>query len=387
MKITQSFKMAFSAILANKMRSFLTMLGVIIGVFAVVVLISIGEGAQNMVMEQFDGLGTNLISVQTMSYRNTMSLADMDEILEIEGVQYCAPMLNGSAYVRGNGESVANATLYATTFDYVDAYKYDLHAGRNINLTDAENRFNVVIIGSEIADEIFGYQDVVGEKIRINGTPFKIVGVFEEQEESLMGTNGNTCVIPITVGERMLQTKDIRMALVATDEGADVNKVKSEVEKLVKQKVGEDNYYVQSSQEMLSIMDTMMGTLTGMLGGIAAISLLVGGIGIMNIMLVSVTERTREIGIRKAIGAKRSNILTQFLIEAIVITVIGGILSLVLSYVTLIFVGDAMGTDVSMSTNTMMLGIIFCIVIGLVFGVYPANKASKMNPIEALRYE
>lgn len=386
MKITQSFKMALAAIFSNKMRSFLTMLGVIIGVFAVVVLISIGQGATNSILSEFDSLGTNLISVSVFSSRHSVDISEAEAFRDLEGIEYSAPVMSGRSDIRRGGESL-NVSVNGTNEDYVLANKLALSSGRNLNRTDMENRFNVAVIGYDIADELFGYQDVVGETIRIKGSSFQIIGVIEKQAESIMGSNNAMCLIPASVGERLLQMRGISEIMLAAEEGADVMQVKSTAEGVLLDLVGEDNYYIYSAQEMLDIVDSTMATMTVMLGGIAAISLLVGGIGIMNIMLVSVTERTREIGIRKAIGAKRRNILSQFLIEAVVITVMGGLIAILLSHITLILVGDAMNVDMAMSPQTVTLGIGFCVFIGLLFGVYPANKASKLNPIDALRHE
>lgn len=386
MKITQSFKMALAAIFSNKMRSFLTMLGVIIGVFAVVVLISIGQGATNSILSEFDSLGTNLISVSVFSSRHSVDISEAESFRDLEGIEYSAPVMSGRSDVRHGGESL-NVSINGTNEDFLPANKIELSSGRNLNRTDMENRFNVAVIGYDIADELFGYQDVVGESIRIKGMSFQIIGVVEKQAESIMGSNNAMCLIPASVGERLLQMRGISEIVLAAEEDADVMQVKSTAEAMLLDLVGEDNYYIYSAQEMLDIVDSTMATMTVMLGGIAAISLLVGGIGIMNIMLVSVTERTREIGIRKAIGAKRRNILSQFLIEAVVITVMGGLIAIALSHITLILVGDAMNVDMAMSPQTVTLGIGFCVFIGLLFGVYPANKASKLNPIDALRHE
>ncbi len=386
MSILQSFKMAFSAILGNKMRSFLTMLGIIIGVFAVVVLVSIVQGATGSVTSQLQSMGTNRLTVQITGMRTTFTYDDAEEMGEIEGIADCAPVISSSVTMRANGETYTT-TLYGTNEHYLVSQEYELSAGRNLNQTDLDNRFQVVVIATDIADELFGYRDVVGENLRINGATYKIVGVIEEQAESMLGSANDYAIIPFATATRLFKTDSIRQVIMTAANGDDVPALKTQIEQFVEKKVGEDNYRVSSSQELLDTMNEAIGTLTLMLGGVAGISLLVGGIGIMNIMLVSVTERTREIGIRKAIGAKRRNILTQFLIEAIVVTILGGIIALGLSYVALIVLGDYMGIEMAMSPDTISLGISFCLVIGVVFGVYPANKASKLNPIEALRHE
>jgi len=386
MNMIQSFKMAFSAILGNKMRSFLTMLGIIIGVFAVVVLVSIVQGATNSVMSQLQGMGTNLLSVAVTGNRTALEYDDLDVLLDMEGISACAPNISGNVTLRGNGETLYKQ-LYGANDQYLKAMEYELLDGRDINQTDMDNRFQVAVIGVDIADDIFGYRDVVGETLRINGHSYKVVGILEEVADSMFSSPNELVIIPFQTAERLLQMRSIRSITILVQDSDRVPEMKSLVETEVERLVGEDNYSVSSSQELLNTMNDAFDTLTLMMGGVAGISLLVGGIGIMNIMLVSVTERTREIGIRKAIGAKRRAILSQFLIEAIVVTLIGGIIALGFSHIALIILGNFMGIALSMSAETIALGVGFCLVIGLVFGVYPANKASKLNPIEALRHE
>ena len=388
----QSIQMAFKSIMGNKMRSFLTMLGIIIGVVAVVVLVSIGQGANQSVSESIQKMGTNLLSVNiNMRRNNPINLDRVNEMRRLEGVAQASPVSNSSGTLKAGLNQYEDGSIIATTPGYDVIRNYSLKYGRFITEPDVNNRSFVAVLGQEAAEELFGSLNVVGESFTWKGYPFTVVGVLDEIGTSMIGSGDNLIIIPYTVGERLFQRKGISSVYVSAMSADDVSvaqeSLTSYMDRLMVGAYSSTKYNIYNQTTALETLNTATNTLTLMLGGIAAISLLVGGIGIMNIMLVSVSERTREIGIRKAIGATRRNILSQFLVEALVISLIGGLIGLGISVLATRLLEPVLEMTLNISPSIAALSVGFSLSIGVIFGLYPANKASKLLPVIALRHE
>ena len=393
--IYQSFKMAVKAIAGNKMRSFLTILGVVIGVVAIVVLVSIGQGANSSVVESIEGMGTNLITANINARRmNPIDLDSLNELAQNEAISYVAPIASVSGTVKAGTTTYDDGVVQGTTPGYESIRNWTVAEGRFLQQPDIDNRSFVAVIGSEAATEMYGTTHAVGETFSLNGYTITVVGVLEAVGSSASGSNDNQILIPFTLAQRLSNQTSISSFYVSAASSSQVEQAQAAVESYLEKAFENYNtrsfgtqYSVFNQTEMLSTLNETTNTLTLMLGGIAAISLLVGGIGIMNIMLVSVSERTREIGIRKAIGAARGNILTQFLIESLVVSLMGGLLGLAISVVAVKALAPVLQMTLTIPVNVAWMAIGFSVFIGVVFGMYPANKASKLRPIEALHYE
>ena len=393
--IYQSFKMAVKAIAGNKMRSFLTILGVVIGVVAIVVLVSIGQGANSSVVESIEGMGSNLITANINARRmNPIDLDSLNELAQNEAISYVAPIASVSGTVKAGTTTYDDGVVQGTTPGYESIRNWTVAEGRFLQQPDIDNRSFVAVIGSEAATEMYGTTHAVGETFSLNGYTITVVGVLEAVGSSASGSNDNQILIPFTLAQRLSNQTSISSFYVSAASSAQVEQAQAAVESYLEKAFENYNtrsfgtqYSVFNQTEMLSTLNETTNTLTLMLGGIAAISLLVGGIGIMNIMLVSVSERTREIGIRKAIGAARGNILTQFLIESLVVSLMGGLLGLAISVVAVKALAPVLQMTLTIPVNVAWMAIGFSVFIGVVFGMYPANKASKLRPIQALHYE
>ena len=393
--IFQSFKMALKAIAGNKMRSFLTILGVVIGVLAIVVLVSIGQGANSSVTASIEGMGTNLISATINARRTNPVTADgLNELAENEAIAYIAPLTNVSGTVKAGVNTYDDGTVQGTAPGYEHIRNWTVAEGRFLTQPDIDNRSFVAVIGAEAASEMYGTTHAVGETFTLSGYTMTVVGVLKANGESASGSNDNQILIPYTLAQRLSNSTGISSFYVSAASSDQVTQAQAAVEAYLEKAFEGYNtrsfgtqYSVYNQTEMLSTLSDTTATLSLMLGGIAGISLLVGGIGIMNIMLVSVSERTREIGIRKAIGAARGNILMQFLIEALVVSLMGGLLGLALSVGLVKILGPLLDMTLTVPINVAWMAIGFSVFIGVVFGLYPANKASKLKPIEALHYE
>jgi putative ABC transport system permease protein len=390
MKIGQGFKMALKSIMANKMRSFLTMLGIIIGVSSVITLVGIGQGTSKRITDQMQALGTNLLTVNILGRGSTSTLTSEQAFAfaDIEGVKYSAPHSSHNATVK-YGTTGVSVNVVGTNADYFHLRGYELAAGRFIAQIDLDFRQKIAVLGASTAEDLFGYANPVGEYVRINGTRFKVVGLLAEKGSSVMGSYDEIVIIPLTTAERMFQSRGIRNIYIQAESSDKLEAVQEAVEANLSDlfRGQEDAYRVFNQEEMLETVTSVSDTLSLALGGIAGISLLVGGIGIMNIMLVSVTERTREIGIRKAIGAKKRDILIQFLIEAVTISLLGGLLGVGFGMAGGRAVSALIQIDVVHSADMIALALGFSMLIGVVFGIYPANKAAMLKPIDALRFE
>ena len=393
--IYQSFKMAVKAIAGNKMRSFLTILGVVIGVVAIVVLVSIGQGANSSVVESIEGMGTNLITANINARRmNPIDLDSLNELAQNEAISYVAPIASVSGTVKAGTTTYDDGVVQGTTPGYESIRNWTVAEGRFLQQPDIDNRSFVAVIGSEAATEMYGTTHAVGETFSLNGYTLTVVGVLAQVGSSASGSNNNQILIPFTLAQRLSNQTSISSFYVSAASSSQVEQAQAAVESYLEKAFTNYNtnsfgtqYSVFNQSEMLSTLSETTNTLTLMLGGIAAISLLVGGIGIMNIMLVSVSERTREIGIRKAIGAARGNILMQFLIESLVVSLMGGLLGLAISVAAVKALAPVLQMTLTIPVNVAWMAIGFSVFIGVVFGMYPANKASKLRPIEALHYE
>ena len=401
----QAISMAFKAIAGNKIRAFLTMLGVIIGVVSVTVLIAIGQGTTSVVTDSISSMGTNLLTVSIQTRRVGMfgfgdsnrssnakgtvilKLADVLSLEDEEPIKSVSPVVNGSLTVKA-GSVNTNASIIGVLPAYEEIVNQHVESGRYIIDADVDNRSAVCVIGPGLAEDLFGNTNVVGNTLHIDGRKFEIVGVLESKGTSMSGSSDDTLILPFTLAQRMLESTTISSIYISATDSTTVDAAQTVVENFLYKKYQDDSTYsVMNQTQMLEMISETTGTLSLMLGGIAGISLLVGGIGIMNIMLVSVTERTREIGIRKAIGAKRRNILMQFLVESIVISGLGGLLGLAFGYLIMQALSEVLGMKLTMSLGVAQLAIGFSMGVGVIFGLYPANKASKLRPIEALHYD
>ena len=394
--ILQSLRMALKAIGSNKMRSFLTILGIVIGVVAIIVLVAIAQGTNSSVTSSIESLGTNLLTVNIKSARsNPITMEGLDSLVEnnsntISGI---APLISQSVTAKAGTITYDEATVEGTVPGYDEIRDLPVASGRFLKQPDIDNRSYVAVIGTDVATELYGTTNCVGEEFSVEGYVFTVVGVFEEQGTSSSGSNDSRIVIPFTLAERLYQSKGINTFYVSATSADTVTAAELLLTSYLDNEFSattddtSDAYEIMNQTDMLDTLTETTDTLAYMLGGIAAISLLVGGIGIMNIMLVSVSERTREIGIRKAIGAARGNILMQFLIEALVVSVMGGLIGIIISFIAMQILAPILDMTLTMSPYIAILSVGFSLVIGVIFGLYPANKASKLRPIEALRYE
>lgn len=398
----QVIKIAFRGLMANKMRSFLTMLGIIIGVGAIIAMLSIGEGAKKQVTESIQRFGTNLLRVRPGAARQrhvhsgeveTLTLADAHAIEEkIPYVVAVVPTVMNMAQVKFANKN-ASTSVTGTTREYPEVNNYSVGDGRFINRSDVKIMAKVVALGTTVKNELFGEGVAVGKYIKVNGVNFMVVGVMKSKGQSSWRDPDDQIFIPITTSQKRLFKKDSINNIYLQVEHVDrIQAVKDSVDKLLRTRhriaAGTDSdFNVRDYTEFISSLKEISQTFTILLGGIAAVSLLVGGIGVMNIMLVSVTERTREIGIRMAVGAKRKDILLQFLLEALVITFMGGIIGIIVGALISYGVSNFGGWDTEITPSSILLAFLFSVIIGLIFGIFPARKASYMDPIEALRYE
>ena len=394
MRAWQSLRMALDAVLANKLRSFLTMLGIIIGVVALVVLVSLVTSTSDAVTAQVQALGTDMLSVSILNdQENPIKLSELSDIAQLPEIFSVAPLAQFSATAKVQHEE-ESVTVYGTTAAYAQIQGLELAYGRFLKTADVENSSYVAVLSDAAADELFGLSDVTGQSLSLDGRSFQIVGVLEEDDSMLSALmSGLGVYVPYTVAERLSATAGSVTRLYASSADADgLDQAEEALDDwlLHRLKMEEDAYLLINQSGVMDALGTINDTLAYLLGGIAAISLLVGGIGIMNIMLVSVTERTREIGIRKAIGAGRGSILLQFLTEALLISLAGCIIGLLCSYLLLAAISyAARGLELvfTMAPGVAGLAVGFSVAIGVLFGIYPAYKAASKQPIEALHYE
>ena len=400
----ESFLMAWASLIANKMRSILTMLGIIIGVAAVIALVSIGNGVKQDIQNSISSLGSNLLMVMPGAPRTpgvrpsqgsmkSLKVSDYQAISKLDGVKAASPY-TANSYVSIYQSKNWTTTVSGVSSNFQDVNNWTMAEGRFISSKNVENRERVAVVGQTVVKNLFAGEDPVGKEIRVKNIPFRVIGVLNSKGNGTMGNDQDDVIfIPYTTAMERVEGVDyLRMVYVVASDDNGIDRLQSDIENLlrVRHSIKDTNLDDFNIQNMKSIMETMeqtTGTLTLFLGAVAAISLVVGGIGIMNIMLVSVTERTREIGIRKALGATYFVIVTQFLIEAVVISLMGGLIGIALGIGASKLIGLASGMSTVISVPTIILSFAFSMAIGLVFGIYPARKAAKLNPIDALHYE
>ncbi|MCD7769285.1 MAG: ABC transporter permease [Oscillospiraceae bacterium] len=395
--LSQSFKMALKSIAGNKFRAFLTMLGIIIGVMALVILVSLVNGATGTMTDTISSLATDTITVTVSDDKgDPITLDTLDEWMEEDGIGLLAPVGETSVTAKYDATSTT-AEVYGTTPAYETINEMNLLLGRFIKSSDVDNHTTVCVINEATATALVGYTDCLGEELSLDGMKFTIVGVLEDDDDSLtsvVSSSSYTIYIPYTTLLRLSSTvsSDITSFTVSAAEDSDMSTAEAAITTLLMERFEEDEdaFEVATQDVMEDTMSSITSILSILLGGIAAISLIVGGIGIMNIMLVTVTERTREIGIRKAIGAGRGVILQQFLLESVVLCMLGCAIGVFLSWAVLqvvTVVVSSLSMTFEMNVPVVLIAVGFCFFIGIVFGLYPANKAAKMAPIDALHYD
>lgn len=377
-------KLSLKSIFNNKMRSFLTMLGIIIGVMAVVILVSITQGAASGITESISDMGSQQITATISDDDVSISADEIESLESYPTIDSAAPIITTTETVKKNSNT-GNYSVVGITPDYFSVRDIDIQRGRKIVESDIEWNTNVCVLGTEVAADLFGTWDAVDGTIIIGSSIYKVIGVLEEQGSSLAGSDDSKIFIPYSTASRMTGQTGVSSFYIKAASENTVNAAINSVETFLLQATrDEETYTVSNQSEVLDTMDDVTNTMSLLLAGIAAISLLVGGIGIMNIMLVSVTERTREIGIRKAVGAKRKHIMLQFLCEACILSVLGGLIGLIFSFCVIKCYSLATASAAGMNWIVGFAAIGFCIMIGVVFGSYPAAKASRLQPIDAL---
>jgi putative ABC transport system permease protein len=409
MTIGEAFLEALESLSGNKLRSGLTVLGIVIGVAAVIAMLAVGQGAQASITGSISGIGTNLLFVfrggPGDEVRNTkpLTIGDADALQDrfvAPSIEAVAPALQEDAVVSFGGEQTS-PQLFGVTPPYFQVRNLNLAEGEFITEEHILGRASVVLLGPEVAESLFGHADgVTGETVRIEGQPFRVIGVLQSKGGGAFGSEDNQVIVPFTTAQARLVRRSandrVDIIFVQAVSGDLVSQATEEISQVLRTRhrtpVGADDFTVFSQQDLLTTFESITGILKVFLGGIGGISLLVGGIGIMNIMLVSVTERTREIGLRKALGARKRDILTQFLTESSLLSLIGGLIGILLGWTISFVVGKiaaANGTAFTpvVGLDAIALATIFSAIVGLFFGIYPASRAANLEPVEALRYE
>lgn len=389
MNLFQAFKMALKSLSTSKMRSFLTMLGIIIGVASVIILVSIVNGVTTQVTDTFESLGANTLTL-SISGRGGNRAVDVDDMIKLaddnpDVIVGVSPVVTVSSTVKYGDENILT-TATGVNEEYEIIKDIEIAEGRGICYADVENRLHNCVVGTYITEELFGGIDYMGQSIKINGTDFKIVGVIEESADSEDGSADEVIYIPYTLAMKLNYVSNVSSFTFAAANNELTNEVEDIIDRFMYSIFGSTDYHnIINMADMLDTLNEITAMMSVMMAGIAGISLLVGGIGIMNIMLVSVTERTREIGVRKSLGATPWDIQSQFVVEAITTSALGGIIGVLLG----ILLSEAckVFTHTALSVPSMIIAFLFSVFIGVAFGYFPAKKAAKLNPIDALRYD
>lgn len=408
MNLVSTLLEALESLSSNKARTALTMLGIIIGVGAVIAMLAIGNGTKQAIVGEIEGIGTNLLFVMSnyedVTNPEPLTIRDAEMIadpISAPAVGAAAPVIQGQAELTNAGNATT-ASIVGVTEKYSTVQTVELSEGDFFNSSQISGLASAVILGTNVADDLFGRSDgLVGETVRIAGQPFRVVGILKKEGGSEFGNSpDDQILVPLTTAQIRLMPGKVKnqvdMIYVSAIDADSVKSAEDQISLILRDqhniKLGEDDFRIISQEMFLDMASTVTGVFTIFLGGVAGISLLVGGIGIMNIMLVSVTERTKEIGLRKAVGAKKKDILTQFLIESSLLSVIGGIIGIILGWLLSLGIGKIAEMNdfllnPSITLNSVLLATLFSAAVGLFFGIYPANRASQLEPIEALRSE
>jgi len=404
MKLGELISLAISRLGTSRLRSTLTMLGIIIGVASVVALVSVGQGASSGITNQINSLGTNLLTVNAgasfsgftrgaAGSATTLTTGDATAISQISGVAAIAPETSTSEFVV-NGTKNTTTTILGTTQDYTTVRAYDIWQGKFLTDTSEEQALRVAVVGSSTADDLGLTADSVGSQISIGGVPFTVLGILQSKGGTAVNNADDQIMVPLSSVKRYFTgTSDtVRSIGVSVATAGQMATVKTEITTLLEQRHNisagsSDDFSVTDQTQLLSTATSVYGLLTVLLAGVASISLIVGGIGIMNIMLVSVRERTREIGIRKAIGAHNRDILVQFLVEALVLSLLGGFIGIVVGLIASAVIAAVAGWGFTFNPLTLIVATVFSLIVGVIFGVWPARQAARLDPITALRFE
>ncbi len=410
MNLIGLLRVAMRALAVNKLRSLLTMLGIIIGVAAVIVMIAVGAGAQKRVQEQIASLGSNLLLILSgtttaggvrMGFGSNQTISEDDALAiprEIPEAM-AAPALRGTAQLIW-GNTNWSTVIFGVTPDYLEVRQWELNSGRAFDATDMAGATKVCMIGQTVARQLFGGADPLGQSIRVRRVPFTVIGVLESKGQSMMGHDQDDLVLmPITTARKRVlgaanpaKQRSVGTIWVKVAEGYDMKAAEEQVRSLLRQRHRlqpgqDDDFSLRNLEEVAATQEASSRVLALLLAAVASVSLVVGGIGIMNIMLVSVTERTREIGLRMAVGARTRDILGQFLVEAVTLSLIGGLAGVAIGIGTAVGIAELAGWRIVLSPESVVLAVAFAFAIGVFFGFYPARKAARLNPVEALRFE
>lgn len=403
MSFLEIIRVSIRSIQSNKLRSFLTMLGIIIGVAAVIAMVAIGKGSSSSVTSSISGLGSNLLIISpgqsssggiNMGFgsSNTLKLKDVDAIAAEDSVAGAVPSASSNFQIVAGSENY-NTSVEGTGMSFLEVRSTSVQSGRFFNNYEYNNHENVAVIGSEVVTNLFpSNPNPIGERIEINQVPFTVIGVLKSQGSSGMTNNDDRIIVPVTTAQARLGITTVRTIYASAISAEAMTQAQNEIASALRTSHGlmsneEDDFQITNQSQILETAESVSSVMTTLLSGIAAISLVVGGIGIMNIMLVSVTERTREIGIRKAIGAKRGDIMRQFLIEAVILSLMGGVAGVLFGLGTAKLLEKAANLSIELTLEPTLYSFLSSMAVGIIFGVYPARKAAQLKPIDALRYE